>query len=58
MTTDEAVEKFALVCDAIERIFYAEEDGIEPYEIDGLGHTSTEARKAALAVFEALGILE
>lgn len=62
MDEDELTEKYALLCDAIARIFFAEQYGIEPYSLDRyeppIGHTSDEARKGATAVVAALGFLE
>lgn len=57
--TDQKVEQFGLLCDAIERILYAEQDQIASYKTllkGGDLHTSSEARKAAHAAFAALGM--
>lgn len=51
--------KYGQLCDAVARIFYSEEFGIPSYEengIEGISHTSSKCRKAALAVFDALEV--
>ncbi len=56
MTRDEFAAQYGLVCDALCRALWADMYGIEPD--DGILHTSDEARRVALAVFEALRIEE
>jgi hypothetical protein len=56
LNQDDYVEAYGLACDAIERGVWAEHDGgIDPD--DGLLHTSDYARRVAMAVFDAVGVV-
>lgn len=54
--TGDGTEAFSAVCDTLCRTLWPDQYGIDPDDDDGpYGHTNSEARRVAVAIFEALG---